>query len=43
VEEVDGVKDVRTNVDAGPELTGFMVEKALKEALGFLPRGMSTL
>jgi phenylacetate-CoA ligase len=39
VEEVDGVKDVRVNVEAEPGVTGFMVEKALKEALGFSPRG----
>ena len=35
----DGVKDVRVNVEAEPGVTGFMVEKALKEALGFSPRG----
>jgi len=39
VEEIDGVKDVRVNVEAGPEVTGFMVEKALKETLGFSPKG----
>ena len=39
VEEVDGVKDVRVNVEAEAGVTGFMVEKALKEALGFSPRG----
>jgi len=39
VEEVEGVKDVRVNVKAGPGVTGFMMENALKEALGFSPRG----
>ncbi len=39
VEEIDGVKDVRVNVEAVPGVTGFMVEKALKEALGFSPQG----
>jgi phenylacetate-CoA ligase len=39
VEEVEGVKDVRVNVGAEPGVTGFMVEKALKVALGFSPRG----
>ena len=39
VEELDGVKEVRVNVEAEPGVTGFMVEKALKEALGFSPRG----
>ena len=39
VEEVDCVKDVRVNVEAGPGVTGFMMENALKEALGFTPRG----
>ncbi len=39
VEEVDGVNDVRVNVEAGPSVTGYMVEKALKEALGFSPKG----
>jgi phenylacetate-CoA ligase len=42
VEEVDGVKDVRVNVEAESDMTGFMVEKALKEALGFSLRGMTT-
>jgi len=39
VEEADGVKDVRVNVEAEAGVTGFMVEKALKETLGFSPRG----
>jgi phenylacetate-CoA ligase len=29
----------RVNVEADPGVTGFMVEKALKEALGVSPRG----
>ncbi|MCX6676692.1 MAG: hypothetical protein NTU95_01940 [Methanothrix sp.] len=39
MEEVPGVNDVRVNVEAEPGITGYMVEKALKEALGFSPRG----
>lgn len=39
VEETDGVKDIRVNVEADEGVTGFMVEKALKEALGFSPKG----
>ncbi len=39
VEEVDGVNNVRVNVEAQPGVTGYMVEKALKEALGFSPKG----
>lgn len=39
VEEVDGVKDLRVNVEAQPGVTGFMVEKHLKEKLGFSPKG----
>lgn len=39
LEEVDGVKDVRINVEAEPTVTGYIVEKALKEALGFSPKG----
>jgi phenylacetate-CoA ligase len=39
MEEVDGVRDVRINVEADPGVTGYMVEKHLKEALGFSPRG----
>jgi len=39
VEEVDGVNNVRVNVEAGPKVTGYMVEKALKETLGFSPKG----
>jgi phenylacetate-CoA ligase len=39
IEEVDGVKDVRINVEAEEGVTGYMVEKHLKEALGFSPKG----
>jgi len=39
VEEIDGVNDVRVNVEAETGVTGYMVEKALKEALGFSPKG----
>ena len=39
VEEEDGVNSVRVHVEAEPGVTGYMVEKALKEALGFSPKG----
>jgi len=39
VEEVDGVNNVRVNLEAGPGVTGYMVERALKGALGFSPKG----
>lgn len=39
IEEKNGVKDVRINVEAEPGVTGFVVEKVLKEALGFSPQG----
>ncbi len=39
VEEMDGVRDVRINVEAEPGVTGYMVEKHLKERLGFSPKG----
>ena len=39
IEELNGVKDVRINVEAEPHVTGYLVEKALKEALGFSPKG----
>ena len=39
VEEEDGVNSVRVNVEAEPGVTGYLVEKALKEALGFSPKG----
>lgn len=39
IEEIDGVQDVIINVEAELTVTGYMVEKALKEALGFSPKG----
>lgn len=39
VEENNGVRDLRVNVEVNPGVTGFMVEKHLKEKLGFSPKG----
>jgi phenylacetate-CoA ligase len=39
LEEIDGVQDVRINVEAEPSVTGYMIEEVLKEALGFSPKG----
>lgn len=39
IEEVHGVRDVRINVEAEEGVTGYMVEKHLKERLGFSPKG----
>lgn len=39
IEENDGVKDVRINVEAEEGVSGFTVEKVLKECLGFSPKG----
>lgn len=39
LEESNDVMDVRINVEAEPGVTGFMVEKVLKETLGFSPKG----
>jgi phenylacetate-CoA ligase len=39
IEETHGVKDVRVHVEAEPTVTGFTVEKHLKERLGFSPKG----
>ncbi len=39
IEEIDGVKDLRVNVEAEPEVSGYQIEKALKESLGFSPKG----
>jgi phenylacetate-CoA ligase len=39
LETSHGVTDVRINVEAQEGVTGFMVEKHLKEALGFSPKG----
>ncbi|GHT25656.1 phenylacetate-coenzyme A ligase [Planctomycetales bacterium] len=39
IEEVNGVRDVSVNVEAEESVTGYMVEKHLKERLGFSPKG----
>ncbi len=39
LEEIDGILDCHINVEATGHVTGYMVEKALKEALGFTPKG----
>jgi phenylacetate-CoA ligase len=39
IEESHGVKSVRINVEAEEGVTGYTVEKALKESLGFSPKG----
>lgn len=39
VYENHGVQDVRINVEAEEGVTGYMVEKKLKETLGFSPKG----
>ncbi len=39
IEEVDDIRDVRVNVEAEAGVTGYMVEKHLKEKLGFSPKG----
>ncbi len=39
LEETHGVTDIRVNVEAEEGVTGFMVEKQLKERLGFSPKG----
>ena len=39
IEETEGVQDLRVNVEAEEGVTGFTVEKTLKEALGFSPKG----
>ncbi|MDR2762499.1 MAG: phenylacetate--CoA ligase [Planctomycetaceae bacterium] len=39
IEETDGVRDVRINVEADESVTGYMIEKHLKERLGFSPKG----
>jgi phenylacetate-CoA ligase len=39
IEESHGVRDVRINVEAEAGVTGFVVEKKLKEVLGFSPKG----
>ena len=39
IEEIDGVRDVHINVEAEAGVTGYMIEKHLKERLGFSPKG----
>lgn len=39
LEEHDGTTDVRVNVEARENVTSYMVEKQLKECLGFSPKG----
>ena len=39
VDEVQGVKKLRIKVEVEPGVTGYMVEKQLKEDLGFSPDG----
>lgn len=39
IEEIDGVRDVCVHVEAEESVTGYMVEKHLKERLGFSPKG----
>jgi len=39
IEDIEGIKDIRINVEAESGVTGFAIEKHLKEALGFSPKG----
>lgn len=39
IEDANGVKDVRINVEADDGVTGYTVEKHLKHVLGFSPKG----
>ncbi|MBP5620587.1 MAG: hypothetical protein J6X44_01095 [Thermoguttaceae bacterium] len=39
MEEKDGVNDIRVLVEAEEGVTGYTVEKRLKERLGFSPKG----
>ncbi len=39
IEETNGVRDIRVNVEAEENVTGFTVAKHLKERLGFSPKG----
>ena len=39
VEEQDGIQDITVHVEVEPGVTGYTVEKHLKEALGFSPKG----
>jgi phenylacetate-CoA ligase len=39
IDDVNGIRDVTVNVEAASTVTGYMVEKVLKETLGFSPKG----
>ena len=39
IEEEEGIRDITIHVEVEPGVTGYMVEKHLKEALGFSPKG----
>jgi len=39
VDDTDGIREVTVNVEAEPQVTGYTVEKVLKETLGFSPKG----
>lgn len=39
VDDTDGIREVTVNVEAESQVTGYMVEKVLKETLGFSPKG----
>lgn len=39
IEQDEGIQDVTVNVEVEPGVTGYTVEKHLKEALGFSPQG----
>ncbi len=39
IEERNGIKDLRVNIEVEEGVTGYMVEKHLKEVLGFSPKG----
>ena len=39
IEEEHGVRNLHINVEAEPGVTGYMIEKQLKEDLGFSPDG----
>lgn len=39
IKDIDGIRDVHINVEAHEGVTGYVVEKHLKEKLGFSPKG----
>ena len=39
IDDVNGIRDVTIHVEAESAVTGYMVEKVLKETLGFSPKG----